>query len=52
VPYFYVYILETDTTPKRYYTGFTEALESRLVAHNEGQVLHTSNFEVKAATAF
>lgn len=55
MPYFYVYILETDTTPKHYYTGFTENLESRLEAHNSGRVPHTSKFRaghIKTAIAF
>ncbi len=55
MPYFYVYILETDTATKHYYTGFTENLESRLTAHNEGRVPHTSKFRpwhIKTAIAF
>ncbi|RLE27227.1 MAG: GIY-YIG nuclease family protein [Acidobacteria bacterium] len=55
MPYSYVYILESDATPNHYYTGFTENLESRLVAHNEGRVPHTSKFRpwhIKTAIAF
>ncbi|RLE26014.1 MAG: GIY-YIG nuclease family protein [Acidobacteria bacterium] len=52
--YFYVYILQTNATPRQYYTGFTENLESRLEAHNEGRVQHTSRFRpwrIKTAIA-
>ena len=55
MPYFYVYILQTDATPKHYYTGFTESLEPRLEAHNSGRVPHTSKFRpwhIKTAIAF
>jgi len=55
MPFYYVYILETEVLPHRYYTGFTENLESRLMAHNAGQVPHTSKFrpwKLKTAIAF
>ncbi|MBW1979413.1 MAG: GIY-YIG nuclease family protein [Deltaproteobacteria bacterium] len=38
---YYVYILQSESEPKHYYTGFTENLETRLKAHNSGQVPHT-----------
>ena len=55
MPYYYVYILETDATPKRYYTGLTGYLEFRLEAHNSGQVPHTKKnkpWHIKTAIAF
>jgi predicted GIY-YIG superfamily endonuclease len=53
--FYYVYILETDHPPPHYYVGFTENLESRLIAHNAGQVPHTSKhkpWHIKTALAF
>jgi len=53
--FYYVYILESDSDPKHYYTGFTEGLNSRLKAHNCGQVPHTSKYKawrIKTAIAF
>ena len=55
MPYFYVYILESESTLKHYYSGFTEDLELRLKAHNSGKVPHTSKFRpwrIKTAIAF
>ena len=40
----YVYILQSDTDPEHYYTGFTEDLDSRLKSHNAGQVPHTTKY--------
>jgi len=53
--FYYVYILESDSNPKHYYTGFTEDFDSRLKSHNFGQVPHTSKYkpwQIKAAIAF
>ncbi|MBW1920730.1 MAG: GIY-YIG nuclease family protein [Deltaproteobacteria bacterium] len=52
---YYVYILQSESEPKHYYTGFTENLETRLKAHNSGQVPHTWQFRpwrIKTAIAF
>jgi len=38
----YVYILVSDRDPTRHYTGLTDDLDTRLQAHNSGQVPHTS----------
>lgn len=49
------YILQSEKTPKRYYTGFTENLESHLKSHNLGDNPHTSIFKlwrIKTAVAF
>jgi len=51
----YVYILQSEKAPQRFYTGFTENLESRLKAHNSGQVSHTSKYrpwKIETAIAF
>jgi predicted GIY-YIG superfamily endonuclease len=51
----YVYILSSQAEPSRHYTGLTEDLESRLKAHNAGQVPYTSKYrpwKIKTAIAF
>lgn len=51
----YVYILQSESDLKHYYTGFTEDLNARLKAHNSGQVSHTSKYKpwrMKTAIAF
>jgi len=40
----YVYILVSESDESRHYTGLTQNLESRLLAHNAGQVSHTSKY--------
>jgi putative endonuclease len=51
----YVYILSSQAEPSRHYTGLTEDLESRLRAHNAGQVPHTAKYrpwKIETAIAF
>lgn len=51
----YVYILTSKNNNKRHYTGLTKNLESRLLAHNAGQVAHTSKhrpWQIETAVAF
>ena len=53
--FFYVYILQSEQSPERFYTGFTEDLETRLISHNAGQVPHTAPltpWRIKTAVAF
>ena len=53
--FYYTYILESEKIPNRFYTGFTEDLESRLKSHNHGHNPHTSKYNpwrVKTAIAF
>ena len=53
--FYYVYILESQNSPRHYYVGFTEDLENRLRSHNNGQVSHTSKYRpwrIKTAIAF
>jgi predicted GIY-YIG superfamily endonuclease len=42
---YYVYILQSLAFPERFYTGFTRNLENRLKSHNNGQVVHTSEYK-------
>ncbi|GAI25496.1 unnamed protein product, partial [marine sediment metagenome] len=42
--FYYVYILQSESDPERFYTGFTDNLEGRLKAHNQKQCKHTSKF--------
>ena len=51
----YVYILVSARFPDRHYTGLTTNLETRLQAHNAGQVPHTSKlrpWRIDIAIAF
>ncbi len=53
--FYYVYILQSEVDQKRFYTGFTENLDSRLKTHNAGTVPHTSKYKpwsIKTAIAF
>ena len=53
--FYYVYILQSDIDEKRFYVGFTEDLDSRLKAHNSGNVHHTSKYKpwrIKTAVGF
>jgi putative endonuclease len=38
-----VYILRSEQHPRRYYTGLTSNLSTRLDAHNAGQCSHTAS---------
>lgn len=42
--FFYVYILQSESDPDKHYTGMTQDLSSRLMAHNSGKVPHTSRY--------
>jgi putative endonuclease len=51
----YVYILVAEDDPTRHYTGLTQDLELRLLAHNAGQVPHTAKYHpwrIETAIAF
>ena len=39
----FVYLLRSEATPGRYYTGVTAQLTSRLADHNAGRCEHTAN---------
>jgi hypothetical protein len=46
--FFYVYILQSESSGKHFYVGFTEDLQDRLKTHNAGQVPHTINPELRS----
>jgi len=51
----YVYILQSEMFPARFYVGVTDDLHSRLKKHNCGNVPHTAKFrpwKIKTAIAF
>ena len=51
----YVYILQSESDPSKFYVGATEDLKLRLLKHNGGEVTHTSKFmpwRIKAYFAF
>jgi predicted GIY-YIG superfamily endonuclease len=53
--FYYIYILQSEIDQRRFYTGFTEDLDSRLKSHNSGGCHHTSNhkpWRIKTAIAF
>jgi predicted GIY-YIG superfamily endonuclease len=39
----FVYVLRSESNPKRYYTGLSSNVRARLAAHNDGQSLHTAD---------
>ncbi|MGA0333215.1 MAG: GIY-YIG nuclease family protein [Kiritimatiellia bacterium] len=41
---FYVYILQSISSPEQTYVGFTEDLRQRIACHNQGRSAHTSKF--------
>jgi predicted GIY-YIG superfamily endonuclease len=42
----YVYVLQSDIDPDRFYTGCTDDLRARLTRHNHGEVPHTSKWKL------
>jgi len=42
---YYVYLLQSESTPAQRYTGFTKDLKVRLIAHNAGQSVHTAKYK-------
>jgi putative endonuclease len=39
----FVYILQSESDPRRFYTGLTSNVRVRLAAHNRGECSHTAN---------
>ncbi len=39
---YYVYILQSISSPDRHYSGYSEDLKRRLAEHNSGQSIHTN----------
>jgi len=53
--FFYVYILQSEVAPERFYIGLTDNLRERLQKHNSGDVRYTNRlrpWRVKTALAF
>ena len=51
----YVYILQSEISPDRFYVGSTSDLDRRLQEHNNGQSTHTNKhrpWEIKTYVAF
>ena len=42
---YYVYIIQSITFPKQFYTGFSENIKERLEEHNKGKSVHTNKFK-------
>ena len=42
--FFYVYVIDSTKFPDKYYIGFTEDLEDRLIHHNAGAVPSTAPY--------
>jgi len=42
---FYVYILQSENAPERFYVGYTTDLKKRLSEHNAGKSFHTNKFK-------
>lgn len=40
----YVYILQSEPEPARWYTGLTSDLRTRMTEHNSGRSPHTSKY--------
>ena len=45
VPFTYVYVLQSEVDPSRFYTGCTNDLRDRIARHNRGDVPHTSKWK-------
>jgi putative endonuclease len=43
--FFYVYILQSESDPQRFYTGLTDDLRRRVNAHNSGRIRHTTKWK-------
>jgi predicted GIY-YIG superfamily endonuclease len=53
--FYYVYVLQSEADPRRFYTGLTHDLKARIAKHNRGEVPHSAKFRpwrIKTAVAF
>jgi len=41
----YIYILQSEVDPERFYTGLTSNLRERLKRHSDGSIPHTSKWK-------
>jgi predicted GIY-YIG superfamily endonuclease len=42
---YYVYILNSVSSPEKFYIGFTENIQNRLATHNAGGSVHTAQYK-------
>jgi len=53
--YFYIYILQSEADPERFYSGYTANLDAGLKEHNKGHMPSTKPYRpwrIKTALAF
>jgi putative endonuclease len=43
--FFYIYVLQNEIDPKRFYAGLTDDLPHRLQNHNAARVLHSAKWK-------
>ncbi len=48
----FVYFLQSEIFPERYYCGLTDNLEARLKQHNAGKSIHTAKFRPWKLTTY
>jgi len=41
---YYIYSIQSETTPSKYYVGLTTDIKRRLDEHNAGKSIHTNKF--------
>jgi putative endonuclease len=52
---YYVYSIQSESNPDKYYVGLTTNTEKRLAEHNAGKSIHTNKFrpwKINTYTAF
>ena len=42
---YYVYVLQAENAPERFYTGLTDDLRARLRNHNAGRIRYTARWK-------
>lgn len=55
MPFTYVHILQSESSPDSFFVGLTEDLNERLKRHNAGEMAHTAKLRpwtVKTVVAF
>ena len=48
----YVYLIQSEVTPERYYCGLTDNVQARLTQHNAGKSIHTAKFRPWKLTTY
>jgi len=52
---YYVYILQSENFPEKFYTGLTNNIKRRLAEHNQGKSVHSNKYipwKIKTYIAF